>query len=483
MSLRFSPLLRLLRPQFLRARLLTACGLLAAAVLILTFSVLTSLAFAAAKPPQDKVRATTVTLSSDAGGTHIGLDLTGTVPFSVFTLANPPRAVVDMPEIDFKLSATGLFGGNGLVSAVRYGLFQPGNSRLVLELGRPGLVRKAQIVRTPGGGWRFTLDLVDTNPNAFAAASGTDKRMGLFRPPAAPRPVVAAVAPPPPPPIPLPRGKGAASNPTSANPAIADIDRPGTNQTGADQSDIPPINTPIAGHKPLIVLDPGHGGVDPGTTAYDGVFEKMLTLAAAREFRKVLLASGKYDVRLTRDRDVFLPLRDRMEMARHLKADLFISLHVNQVDDPTIRGLSVFTLSDEASDDEAGALADAENKADIIAGVDLSHQSSEVTSILIDLAQRETMNLSSRLAEDLIATARQPGPTHVELLRHHPHRFAGFAVLKAADMPSMLVEMGYGSNPAEGKLLESDAYRHTLGVLLLHTVDTFFGHETAMAGR
>lgn len=471
-------------------------------VLILS---LASPSLAAGPITRPAAQATSISLTNTVIGsgttTTVALDLSGAVPFSIFTLADPPRVVVDMPDIMFHLTATNLLGGSGPVAAVRYGSFQPGNSRLVVELNRPAAIRAAQINQR-GGLWRFSLVLGDSTPAQFAASAGPDKRQGRFIPPVPAPPVMtstlpapipaaaapaAAIAPQPQPipPAPSPTAKTSATSPaptaiaaTAPEPKIAAVSPPTPLPSASTSS--------LAGRKPIIVLDPGHGGIDPGTTAFDGTVEKTLTLAAAREIRSILQASGRYEVHLTRDNDVFVPLRGRMEIGRHMKADVFISLHVNQLDDASIRGLSVFTLSDDASDDEAGALAEAENKADIIAGVDLSHQSSEVTSILIDLAQRETMNLSSRLAEDLMTAVKsQPagiGPP-VELLKKHPHRFAGFAVLKAADVPSMLIEMGYGSNPKEGALLESEIYRRNMGNTLLHALDAFFKHRTVIAGQ
>ncbi len=457
--------------------------------------------------------------------TTVTLDLSGSVPFSVFTLTNPPRVVVDMPEITFRMVASAIQANAGPVAAVRYGQFQPGNARLVFELNRPAVVRAA-VINQRGNKWRLAVVLSDTTPENFAYGSGPEKRQGSFMPPVLPintgvttppkpatptptptpapasaaspapptHPLSPPVAPPPtaPPPAPLlktanntPAPSPVVSHPVapSVAPSVAAPSAPSVPPPVASVAASSP-STVIAGrHKPIIVLDPGHGGIDPGTTAYNGAFEKNIVLAAAREIQGQLLATGRYEVYLTRESDVFVPLRTRMEIGRHRKADVFISLHVNQVDDASVKGLSVYTLSDSASDDEAGALADAENKADIIAGLDLSRQSLEVTSILIDLAQRETLNLSSRLAEDLMAAARVRGTVPpVELLRSHPHRFAGFAVLKAADVPSMLIEMGYGSNPTEGALLQSDSYRHAFGQALTRALDAYFKHRTVLAG-
>jgi N-acetylmuramoyl-L-alanine amidase len=220
---------------------------------------------------------------------------------------------------------------------------------------------------------------------------------------------------------------------------------------------------------PVIVIDPGHGGVDPGATGVSGIYEKHITLAMARELKTALEKSGRFRVFLTRDRDVFIRLRDRVAIARSHNADLFVSLHADAVANPLIRGLSVYTLSRTASDAESQALAEKENKADLIAGIDLSHESPDVAGILIDLAQRETMNRSAGFAAQMVDEVGQD----LDLLGN-THRFAGFAVLKAPDVPAVLVEMGYLSNDYEEKQLRQPGYRARLAQVIARAVDHFF---------
>lgn len=220
---------------------------------------------------------------------------------------------------------------------------------------------------------------------------------------------------------------------------------------------------------PVIVIDPGHGGVDPGATSVSGAYEKHITLAMARELKAALEKNGRYRVHLTRDRDVFIRLRERVALARQHGADLFVSLHADAVQNPQIRGLSVYTLSQNASDSEAQALAEKENKADLIAGVDLSHESPDVAGILIDLAQRETMNRSAGFATELVDEVGQ----EMDLLGN-THRFAGFAVLKAPDVPAVLVEMGYLSNEFEEKQLRQPQYRARLAKAMAKAVERYF---------
>ena len=224
--------------------------------------------------------------------------------------------------------------------------------------------------------------------------------------------------------------------------------------------------------KPIVVIDPGHGGVDPGATSLSGAYEKNIVLALAREVKAQLDKSGKVKCVLTRDRDFFIPLRERVAIGRAAHADLFMSLHADTVTDPDIRGLSVYTLSQHSSDAEAQQLADKENKADIVAGIDLSNESPEVTNILIDLVQRESMNLSAVFASDVIAEVQST--TH-NVLETNTHRFAGFAVLKAPDVPSVLVETGYLSNKDDEQMLRRPEYRTKLAMTLAHAIERYFG--------
>jgi len=218
-----------------------------------------------------------------------------------------------------------------------------------------------------------------------------------------------------------------------------------------------------------IVLDPGHGGVDPGTIGVGGVREKTLTLEIAQDLKRILEASGRYHVVLTRTDDSFIRLRERIQIARSSRGEIFLSLHADALGDASFRGMTVYTLSDKASDAEAEALAQRENKADLIAGVDLRDEAPEVASILIDLAQRETMNLSARLAGHLV----QELSREAQMLRNG-HRFAGFAVLKAPDVPSALIELGYLSNRQDAQQLAQTAYRRRLGQAVLKALDRFF---------
>jgi N-acetylmuramoyl-L-alanine amidase len=224
-----------------------------------------------------------------------------------------------------------------------------------------------------------------------------------------------------------------------------------------------------------VVIDPGHGGVDPGAVSPNGIHEKDIVLATAQEFARELAARRNYRAVLTRSTDEFLPLRERVARARALKADLFLSIHADALPDTEMRGLSVFTESSQASDREAGALAVSENRADFVGGVNLSRQPRDVGNILLDLTRRQTSNLSVLLAHKIVVELGR----EVTLL-DRPQRSADFAVLTAQDVPSALVELGCLSNPTEERLLRQRAYQQRLARGLVRAVENFFAAHGAM---
>ena len=365
------------------------------------------------------------------GKTRIVLELDRPVKFNSFVLPQPYRVVLDMSEVTWSPKLRNPPTG-GLVTGMRFGLFRPGSSRVVLDSTGPVRVAKAFIIPPSGKNrsYRVVVDIAKTSRQAFL--------MSYKRP--ARKPVVVTAAPRPSPvPVPFKR-----------KPARPD-------------------------EKKLIVIDPGHGGVDPGAMSRSGVWEKHIVLAFARQLRQSLLASGKFRVRLTRDRDVFIRLRDRIAVARRAGADLFISVHADSIGNSKVRGTSVYTLSERASDKEAGALARKENKSDLIAGVDLDDQSNDVVNILIDLAQRETMNESAVFARKLVD---ELGKTR-KLLRN-THRFAGFAVLKAPDIPSVLVELGYLSNRTDERMLRDPRKRKRMATAMSTAVERYFQRQQAL---
>ena len=237
------------------------------------------------------------------------------------------------------------------------------------------------------------------------------------------------------------------------------------------------LGKPIPPPRPkLVALDPGHGGRDPGALGVRGTQEKGVVWTIAGELRQQLMASGRYRVMLTRAGDSFVPLRERVARAQAVKADLFLSIHADSHPDPGVRGASVYTLSEDASDREAAALAARENRADaVVSGVRLANQSDTVARTLVAMSQRSTVNDSRRLADTIVLTFGQSG---VRLLPR-THRQAGFAVLTSPDIPAALVELGYLSNPQDEKLLTVRQHQLSLARALRASIDAHFAAGAA----
>lgn len=416
--------------------------------------------------------------------TRIVIDLDRPVEAKVFTLAGPARLVIDLPEVGWRLPQKPLPSNTGVLARLRYGLFQPGNSRIVIDLNQPSRVHDA--ISLPGDGGqadRLVIDMARATGTAFLQSvsappmiiRGSETRIvsavPITTPAQAPPVVQAATASPKPEILAQVPVKPVPPLVQTPKPVLAAVRAP----TGQPETRLASLRIPrkpeVPGQakKRIIVIDPGHGGVDPGAIGVSGIYEKHITLAAARDLKDYLEDTGRFEVHLTRDRDIFIRLRGRIERAREMKADLFISLHADTIRDRGVRGLSLYTLSERASDKEAGELAERENKADLIAGIDLTNESAEVTNILIDLAQRETMNQSAKLAALLVDELDK----RVKTLRN-PHRFAGFAVLKAPDIPSVLIELGFLSNKEDERALRSKTHRHNLAQSIAGAVDRYF---------
>jgi N-acetylmuramoyl-L-alanine amidase len=415
--------------------------------------------------------------------TRVVLDLSGGATYRTLLLANPYRLVVDLDDVQWQLGPEGVPPGKGLVAGLRYGPFTPGTQRLVLDLAGPAALQQTALI--PGSGAtaaRLVLDIVPTAADRFQAGATGGAGPGLAALPD------------------LTPGTGADPAAGTQLAAVLDaadtVPTPGLKPDGTtDQASVPltagagssvallgfppPVKPapPSAGPvRPLIMLDPGHGGVDPGTIGGSGYYEKTLTLAMALELKRQIEADGRFRVQLTRDTDIFIPLRDRIAISRAAHADIFISLHADSNAEASHRGATVYTLSETASDAEAAALAAKENKADLIAGVDLTNENQMVTSILIDLAQRETKNQSVRLADYMVKELASQ-----TLLNRNTHRFAGFAVLKAPDVPSILLELGYLSNKKDEKLLKTKAYRRKMATAILRAVSDYFHWQRALS--
>ena len=360
------------------------------------------------------------------GMTRLILDLTEPTTFKIFALAGPYRVVIDLPALHWALEERSLAVGHSGVVRLRYGQFRPDTTRIVVDLDQPLAVRQARMFAADAEGTaphRLVLDFVPVSLSAYEAAA---------RPP---KPVLRAKPVAPAGPVPLPRLK--------------------------------PAPKPV---RHLIAIDAGHGGRDPGAIATNGLREKTLALAFARELRTVLLESGRYQVVMTRDGDRKVRLKRRVVIARNAGADLFLSIHLDRLENRDVRGASVYTLSDEASDVETAELAARENKADIVADVDLTDGYDEdVAKVLISLVQQNTMNCSASLAATLLPELERVAP-----LIRRPHRFGDFRVLKAPDIPSVLVELGFLSNDQDAERLTSKTHRRALAGAILNALDMYF---------
>jgi N-acetylmuramoyl-L-alanine amidase len=382
--------------------------------------------------------ATDVRLAGDSKQTRFVLDLDKAIHFRAFALADPYRVVVDMPQVSFKLAAGAGTAGRGLIKAFRYGLVMPGGSRIVFDLTGPAKIVSSYVLDAANGQPpRLVLELEEVDRTAFVQSLAVESRPDL-RPAIADTPVVAVAA-----------QVVATSKPA----APADL-------------------------RPVIVIDPGHGGIDNGTQA-GGENEKNLVLGFGLALRDRIEKNGKYRVVMTRSDDTFIPLGDRVRIARNQSAALFVSIHADALPrgEGDARGATIYTLSDRASDAEAERLAEAENKADAIGGVNLTEEPTEVADILIDLAQRETRTFSNRFARLLMGEMKNTARMH-----KNPLKSAGFKVLKAPDVPSVLIELGYVSNKGDLQHLVSEDWRSRTVGSMAQAIDAFFAKRLATAG-
>ncbi|NJO54377.1 MAG: N-acetylmuramoyl-L-alanine amidase [Bacteroidales bacterium] len=386
----------------------------------------------AAAPAKDKaVTAIDVRLAGDLVRTRLILDLTAAVEMRVFTLADPYRVVVDVADLDFRLPADAGHHGRGLITAFRYGQVGPGKARLVLDVREPVAVDKS-----------FVLDAIDDQPARLVVDLVPTDRASFLR--------------------------------SAEAPAPSQIDaRANIRRAAAD----PEAASPGKSRLPVVVLDPGHGGVDSGAVALGGsVTEKTIVLEVALMLRDRLEKGGRLRVVMTRTEDVFIPLGERVRIARRNEAALFLSIHADSIRarDGIASGASVYTLSEKASDAEAERLAEAENKADLIAGVNLQEEPDDVADILIDLVQRETKSFSAHFARTLAGELRPAARMH-----RTPLKSAGFKVLKAPDIPSVLLELGFLSNRQELRQITSPAWRKRVTEAIADAIERFVAMRTA----
>ena len=370
-------------------------------------------------------------IGNQANGARIVFDLDKSVNYRVFVLDSPKRLVIDLDDAEIKNNYPA--PKNQVVQQTRVGKLDGNNKRVVLDLKRAAVVKKAFILPPQSDKpWRFVVDTEFAGDREFNNKAGQ---------------------------------RNAITNDSKFEPKESSEKPSKSWFSFGNSSDKSGLKTERAR---IVVLDPGHGGKDPGAIGGSGTYEKNITLAMGKELQTILQKRG-YTVYLTRSNDIFIPLRQRIKIAQKYKADLFMSIHADSAQNRQATGLSVYTLSDTASDAEAAALAERENKADIIGGVDLGGNTKEVNDILISLSQTDTRNKSSKYATYLVKEMAKS----VKLVKN-THRFAGFAVLKAPDIPSALLEMGYLSNRTEEANLKRPAYRQKLANAAANAIDQYF---------
>ena len=342
-------------------------------------------------------------LTERRGRVEIDLHLTQPVPWRVFTLDGPPRVVVDFSELDWTGADAGAAAARAeQIETIAVGSFRPGWSRMVIALAGPMDVTEAGMT-TQDSGAQVRLRLTATDAASFAARAGAPES-AVFQ-----------------------QAQGAG---------------------------LPPRARPAGGGGLVVVLDPGHGGIDPGAER-GGLQEAELMLTFARELKEVLLRAGLFDVVLTRDDDIFVPLEERVTIARRAGADVFLSLHADALAEGHAEGATVYTLAEEASDLASATLAERHDRADLLAGVDLTEADDAVALVLMDLARTETAPRSERLAEALVSGIH--GATQSTFKR--PHLHAAFSVLKAPDIPSALIELGFLSSERDRANLADPSWR------------------------
>jgi N-acetylmuramoyl-L-alanine amidase len=370
--------------------------------------------------------------------TRLVFDLSSPVDARAFVLADPRRVIIDLPEVSFLIDpnrglpappepprarrparkAPAPVSLGPLIRSFRFGLFAPGKSRIVVDLAEPARVVRAESEAAEAGtGARLVIDLAKTTPQAFAKAAAAGRALGAAQA-AAPAPVVAA----------------------------GDTTRP------------------------LVVVDPGHGGVDVGAQSGDGDLEKTIVFEFAKALCGRLTASDRYRVVMTRSEDIFVPLAERVRIAREAGAALFVSIHADTISSSIpVSGATVYTLSEKASDAEAERVARNENMADAAGGLEGKDDTSEVSDILFDLTRRETRAYSHLFAHTLIGYLKAAAR-----LNKNPQRSAGFRVLKAPDVPSVLLELGYLSNDGDLSRLRSAEWREKAAASVARAIDSFF---------
>jgi N-acetylmuramoyl-L-alanine amidase len=353
-------------------------------------------------------------------------DVSASLDAAVFALADPYRIIIDLPEVRFVLPDDAGKEGRGFVSAFRYGFISKGKSRIVIDVTEPVAIEKQFVVPAANGQpARFVVDVVPTSREKFLAAAAER--------------------------------------------------RESQEATKTDKTRV----AAIASDKPLIVIDPGHGGIDFGAKGEGGAQEKDVVLAFAKVLGTKLMATGRYRIVFTRRDDSFIALGERVAIARNQKAALFVSVHANSFPGAAVRGAIVYTVSDKASDSMAAALAESENQSDVLAGIDIEGEDSDqVKDILFDLTRRETRNFGVVFAQHLVKNLGKS--TRMFKI---PHQQASFKVLEAPDVPSALIELGYLTNAADEKQLVSEEWQASVAGSMVEAIDAYFGRQAVASEK
>jgi N-acetylmuramoyl-L-alanine amidase len=412
--------------------------------------------------------ATGARIGGDMTRTRFVADLTAAVGYTVYVLPDPYRVMIDLPAVRFDLPPDAGRQTQGLVTEFRYGEVEEGRSRIVIDTSGPVLIEKSFVVEPQAGQpARIVVDLVQTSELAFSAALKSDEKTAM-----------AAIADAAGSESGTPRAIEPAAEEETSGEAPEQVSaipipraKPGNAANAAGEASVRP---PHRNNRPVIVIDPGHGGIDPGAIGHKKTREKDVVLAFGLELRDKLQAGGAFDVIMTRSNDRFLSLKERVRVARDNEADLFIAIHADTVRGQSARGATIYTLSEKASDAEAEALAHKENRADIIGGIDLEAESEEVTDILIDLVQRESKNHALYFAKKAVGEMKS-----VTSFTGKPMRSAGFVVLKAPDVPSVLVELGYLSSRHDEAQLTSIEWRSRVAGAMARAVANYFAQQVA----
>lgn len=398
-------------------------------VQIVVFFGLFAGASAIAATAESPLRASSYVMAGDAARMRVVIHFDREPELRWMLLRGPHRLVLDLPETSFSLLEPDL-EPRGMVTAVRYGNLEQGRSRIILSFEGPFVVERIEMLENEtDSGHRLVADIVAGSEAAFEQAMADQ------------------------------------------------IETTGSMQT-APKSDRVGQSDAIVARPFRLVIDAGHGGIDTGAEGTSGTLEKTITLAFALELKKKLEEAGKYDVFMTRDSDLFLRLDERVRIARQHEADLFISIHADSIRLKNVRGATVYTVADKASDAEAAAKAIRENLADEIAGIVVEEEHNGVADILADLIRRETQSFSIRFARSLIGGLS----TSVQMIPTNPHRFAGFRVLRAPDVPSVLLELGYLSNAEDEALLRDPEWRSRAADGIVGAIDLFVARTQGAGG-